>query len=306
MDIQEIKNRLLKNLEIKIISVILAIFLWFYAIGQQKAEIIFNIPLELEHKENMIIYDQNTEFVTLTLRSQQNIIRGLSKSQFRAILHIKEDQPGAIRYELANENISGPSEIEIIDISPKKFTSKIGYMHYKTIPIKAITEGSLPDNFFIQSIITEPSTIKIESVKSKIEKINYIETAPINLNGVKVSFSNILRLNRLDDGIIIKGPQEIKVTVKIAKEHTISNIPIKVINHSPWKAETNPVTIQQVVVYGDIYGLENLIQKKIEASIIVRDKKKGEYFTKDIELTLPDDIKLKKIIPDKIKIILKD
>ncbi len=303
MDIKKIGNKISQNIELKIISFILAIILWFYAIGQQKSEIIFNIPLEIKTKENMIAFNQSTEFVTITLRGQQNVIKGISKSQFKITVNLNESTPGIINYRLSPKNVSIPEEIEIIDIEPEQFTAKIDYIDFKIVPVNIIQEGKVPAGYFIEKISAEPEMVRIEGVKSKIEKISFIETFPLITKGAKQNFTNIVKLQRLEEGIFIKGNNEIKVTVVISREEIIPKLEIKVINYEPFQVNVTPQYIQ-AIIYGENHALELLNKKTITASINVKGMKKGEYILHDVALSLPDGVKLKKIIPEEVKVII--
>ncbi|MBI5207711.1 MAG: hypothetical protein HY934_07965 [Candidatus Firestonebacteria bacterium] len=303
MEIQKFKQKLKENLELKIIAIILAIILWVYSIGQQKSEIIFNIPIKFETNQNMILYDKSTDFVTLNLRGQQNVIRGLSKSQFRITIDLKNNHPGTVEIDISNKNIFGPKDVEIIDIFPNKLTAKLDYLVSKNVHIKVITQGELPKKYHIEKLITEPEIISIEGIKSKINKIKYIETSPILLKGAKLGFTNIVRLQKFDDNINIKGPQEIKVIVLISREETIE-VPIKVINYSHFKANTYPSDLK-IVIYADNALIESFINHNEDLFVLVNASgiKKGTYFIKDFILS-NDKVKLIKSFPSEVKLIL--
>ena len=86
------RELILNNFLIKILSLFFAIVLWFFVTSKGKLEVNFNIPLELRKiPSSMVVVGDVTDYIDVRLKGRQSAIEGISSGQISA--HIDLSMP---------------------------------------------------------------------------------------------------------------------------------------------------------------------------------------------------------------------
>ncbi|MDX1778461.1 MAG: hypothetical protein R3339_06240, partial [Thermodesulfobacteriota bacterium] len=82
-----IKNVVVKNSALKFFSLLLAITLWFFVMGEKKAEFSFtNVPVVLVNKpDDLLVTRQTAESVNLRVSGSRSVLTTLSSNTIRAV-----------------------------------------------------------------------------------------------------------------------------------------------------------------------------------------------------------------------------
>ena len=132
-------SRLLKNnLSLKIISVIVAIILWLYAVSELNPETtkpIYDIPVEIINmdvlnEKNLTLAEEPEKSITVRIRGLANDIRKVNTSTLKAVLDLSEiDWTGSQMVTLDIEGLL-PREVKLdkipeIPVTINKITRKL-------------------------------------------------------------------------------------------------------------------------------------------------------------------------------------
>ncbi|MDD5772257.1 MAG: CdaR family protein [bacterium] len=292
-----------KNIILKIISLLLAIFLWVYVQADSRSEITFNLPLQITKAPNMAIFGDTPEFINVTFKGRRNVISGLSKDQLKAELDLSDRESSKISYRLTPNNIFTPKGIEVVKIEPDQITIDLDYNVSKEVPIKVITTGQPASNFLIYDFIVVPPTVIIEGAERELKIISHIETTPIIIDGIRGNFTREVNL-KAEKKIGIKNINSVKVTVVLWKEKTFQNHEITLLNlNKNLEARPLPETINIT-----LQGLENkidLLQKEeIKTSIDLYELPPGAYQRK-VDISMPAGIECLNYNPKTVNVTIK-
>ncbi|HPP43996.1 MAG TPA: CdaR family protein [Caldisericia bacterium] len=206
-----------------------------------------------------------------------------------------------IKDGLGND-ISGLSfnpSIVTINIKVKSILSS------KVVPVIPNLTGELSGDFGIKKVSVSPSILTIFGKVDELKNIEYLQTEEIkiaNLTESKIfNVSVILPAN-------IELKEENKISVQIIIEKKISkvisniNISIKDIDEN-FNYKITPESLE-VEIYGFISIVNEVKPSDFEAYVSVLDLTPGEHNLKINITSLKEDIKIVRIIPSEIKVIV--
>ncbi|HHU48695.1 MAG: YbbR-like domain-containing protein [Caldicoprobacterales bacterium] len=171
-------SRLLKNnLSLKIISVIVAIILWLYAVSELNPETtksINDIPVEIINEEilnerNLTLAEDPASSITVRIRGLANDIRKVNISNLKAVLDLGDiDWTGTQQVALDIEGLL-PREVKLdkipeISVTIDKVTSKL-------IPVVVELTGQSEQGYHVHEPTVEPSTITVYGAQSLVESV---------------------------------------------------------------------------------------------------------------------------------------
>lgn len=99
----------------------------------------------------------------------------------------------------------------------------------KTVSITPILSGVVAGGYKIDRVVTEPETVKISAPSEVLNKINTIETMPIDINGITEDAIRDVELN-LPTGVSFASEGKVKVFVSLVSDESTQTIayPIEV------------------------------------------------------------------------------
>ncbi len=213
--------------------------------------------------------------------------------------------------DLTPINAAG-GRVNDISLSPNKAKVTVDISQlggYRNLFVKIVTNGQIANGFYLTGLSATPVTVTVFS--SNPELVNsmpaYVETTPINLNGVSEPYTIEASLN-LPDGIELVGEKTVLVQVDIAPiQSSINflNVPIQVINiGAVYTATLSPSTVD-VYLSGPLYLLEKITISDIIINLELSDRGVGTYQLSPFMKLIDDDIKVDAILPGTIEVIIK-
>jgi len=199
--------------------------------------------------------------------------------------------------------------MEDIKVSPEVVSVfievKEGYPE-KTLPVKPRIIGKPAPGYFISRIEANPNNLNIFGNYSKIGKLGYLETIPIDVNGVTKTIT-VKVPPILGEGIYLNDSQpsliEVQIQIEEKEEEKIfKNIPIEPREASPFlDYQLNPDLVD-VIISGKYDNIKDLKDEDIKAFVDLSDLEEEKL---KVEIELPPETNLVKIIPEDITISMK-
>jgi YbbR domain-containing protein len=294
---------------LKLISLALAVGLWYYAIGEESIEITRTIPLEIKLKnEKMSILKTSVDYVQATLSAPRSLLSDLTSGEIRAVHEIGSEvkTAGDYSFRLESREIKLPApQIRVTDIMPEAIAVTVDELIVQKLKIKPNFVGEPAIGYKVKEtrIQMDPNAILVEGPKGQLENLEAIKTEPIDLVGRVRSVRRTVLLNIPSN---LKPLSEAVVDIYIPieeefDEKRFENIPIKILKSSQRdvKVELNPSVIS-FVVKGPRRQLEGLLPEKILVYIDISALQPGTHDI-SISLILPPDVSLKEEEPLTVK-----
>lgn len=301
----KIQSLLFSNFYLKILSVVIAILLWFFVIGESKNEIGLDAPLEFKGipKDVTIVNDIPTA-IHVRLKGSSTLLRPLAEKTPLFNIDLSNVKIGENVILLKKKNLKNiPLGVEVIDISPVAITVILDKLIEKHLPVAVETSGTLPRGYQLSEIKTEPETVLARGTKSYLQEIDRIFTNPVNLNTIKNNTTREATLSFDPKRLKFIDPLTVKVFISISEERaqrSIKGMRINFIN--------KPSTIGRIS-YSNYFVdlLVNSPQKMLVDQIrqntkVVVDLAALDTIPQENTATLPIDINL----PNGVKLIWAD
>ncbi len=289
-----------RNWPAKIVSLVLAVGLWYYAVGEEKVEVTRTIPVELKlEQEKLSVVGKPTRVVLVTLQAPRSLLANLASEELKAEHHIKTvEGPGDYSFRLEPREIRLPSEqIRVVKIEPEVIQVKIDEMIVQKLAIEPTFLGEPAFGYQLDSgkVQLDPSTVLVEGPKSQFEKTAKIKTQPIDVVGRVRSFRKTVRLAE-EPGFRLVSESLVDAYIPIQEvvaEKTFENIPVKILGKPSSLSHISVEPAQvNLALQGPSKDLEAVKDKNILAYVEISDLAEGTHDV-PLQTLLPDSVFLK-------------
>jgi YbbR domain-containing protein len=215
-----VRKLILNNLFLKISSVLLSVFLWFFLTSRGQSEISMEIPIEFRNiPAAMGIAYTDARIVNITIRGQERLMKNVKTADIRVFVDLGKAKKGEGVYFINKDDIKLPYAMSVMNIAPSSIRVLIEEAVSKTVPVKASMTGIPEKGYYVKSIEVEPRRIVIHGLRSEVEKINMLKTEVLDITGLNESISQELNIDFA--GANIKSDTgSVLVTIVIAGRNT--------------------------------------------------------------------------------------
>lgn len=193
------KERLTRNFGMKIISLIIAVFLWIIINGLTDpitTEVIENIPVRLVNEDAMdsvgkIFEVVSGENITVKVRAKRSVAESLDADDFLAVADVtKMSEMHAVEIVVKCARYS-ENEVEILS---KRTADGTGMMMLaleesdtQSFAVSVVPDGTVADGYYITETQASPNLLTITGSKTQVGRIAKIAVL-VNVDGATGSF----------------------------------------------------------------------------------------------------------------------
>ena len=229
---KEFQNWFLKNIDIKLLSLFLAIILWLYIAGGANpiVENFVDISLTKSNLSEDLVIKEFPSNVSMGIKGPENIISNLSSHQIIGTVNFSEINTEGL-YKLKVEVVA-PKGTQITRIIPPEIKVEVEKVLTKEIEVEYSLIG-VPEKGY--SLTDEPqfnpSKVKIIGAQSVLEKIKQVICA-IDISGIKEDLSIKLTVKAVDvNGVEIKElkiePDMVEVSISLTRGYPEAQLIVK-------------------------------------------------------------------------------
>ncbi len=180
---------------------------------------------------------------------------------------------------------------------------------YRNVVVKVVVLGQVASGYRLTNISVFPPAVTVFSADPQIvsDLPGFIETEPLNINGLKDDLDISLSLN-LPAGVSVVGDQtEVLVRVGVAaieSSLTLPNIPVEITGLQPGlSAEISPETIT-VIISGPVALLDRLRATDVRAVVDLTTLSEGTYqIEPEVEILIAE-LKTESLLPESVEVII--
>ncbi len=180
---------------------------------------------------------------------------------------------------------------------------------YRNVVVKVVVLGQVASGYRLTNISVFPPAVTVFSADPQIvsDLPGFIETEPLNINGLKDDLDISLSLN-LPAGVSVVGDQtDVLVRVGVAaieSSLTLPNIPVEITGLQPdLSAEISPETIT-VIISGPVALLDRLRATDVRAVVDLSTLSEGNYqLEPDVEILITE-LKAESLLPESVEVII--
>ena len=216
-----LRKLILENWSIKLLSLCLSLSLWFYVTSKGKTEITLTVPLELRNiPQNVAVVGDVTGSLEVRVQGQERALRDVaSGKRVVGVLDLSQAKVGENIVRLSPDDILRPSVVAVAYLSPSEVKVKLEPLVRRAIRIEPVLRGTPAAGFRVKKISTSPSRITVEGPASMMNRLNDLQTMPIDIQGARADVT-------VEPKIDYKGMQvkiiEKNISVRISLERKSS------------------------------------------------------------------------------------
>ena len=293
-----------KNI-LKLVSVIIAIFLWFMVVSGEQQVVELTVPIKVTNTPNGLISFQDIDVVSVKVEGPAKIISSLSNKDIVLNVDVSDLHVGNTNKRIIPSDFKTPLGYKILDISPNTVLISMDHLVTKQVTLNPRTLGHLQNGYEVESIVIEPSQVYLSGAESIVDRLETVDILPINLSEKNKNFSTPVNVISLK-GIAGVNPSKITANVKIKNKIAVKeffDIPVECLNLNPELKIKNVPMISNIKISAseDIInnGLFDNLKFITDCSLI---NKPGVHYGNVAYKTTRNDIIIEEISPKKVKL----
>ena len=301
------------NWGLKIISLVLAIGTWYYAVGEENIEVTRTIPLKIQlASPQMTVSDISTQAVQVTLSAPRVLIVNLASQDIQAVHKIGPEikTAGEYSFRLEPAEISLPGfQIRVVRIMPEVMTVKLDELIVQKLEIQPdfVGEPAMGYKLLTDDLRMDPNAILAQGPKGVLGQMKSAKTEPIDLVGRIRSFYRTVQV-KLPPNVKPMSESLVNVYIPIREEFgekEFKDVPVRILR-SPAASGVVDLSPDKVTLMlkGSKSHLEKLVPETLMAYVDLADLTKGDY-ERPLQVILPENVSLKDKEPVKIKVAIR-
>lgn len=229
-------KKILENLGTLLLSLSLAIIVWFVAVRQQnppvEGDLLESIPIEVENlPPDKVIFGEMPDKMQLTLRAPQSVWNDMDASDFRAWIDLQGMDVGlhdvTVQVDYANP------AIKILQKSPDTVNVRLETLSSKQMPVTIKVLDEAPLGYYRGIPATEPITVTISGPTPSVEKVDRV-VAELYIRGSKENVVQSVNLTPLTlEGDAAKWvnvePGKARVTIPINQRFGYRDVSVRAV-----------------------------------------------------------------------------
>ncbi len=274
-----LKKTFLQNIPLKILSLALAVIMWYLLMGEEKADMGIRVPLNLSNlPPSTIITNEVVDEINVRVSGTQNLLRGLPKMNTSISFDLSELKIGSSEFQIFPEMIHLSRGLKTIGISPSIFTIELEPTIERTLLVEVIILGEPAKGYKVSDIKAVPAKVKLEGAKSELKGLNRVSTVAVDISGMKDALEREVPLNLSSLHLSKVESSVVKVKIDIVErfiKKELSKNPVEVLNiHRRYKLK--PKTID-LTIMGPENVLENFPMDELRVYIDLEGLGPGKY-----------------------------
>lgn len=292
-------SKLSRNTTPKLVSVIFAIVLYMFVMGEVNPEEerpLNNLKVELLNKEELensglVFIDQNEFTVNVKIAGKKNELPKISPDDIKVSADLSNAKEGE---NIIILKVSNPVNVEIKEMAPQQINVRLDKIVQGQKNVEVIPKGSPVRNYVVGKYRTTPDSVLIEGPKSRVNLVAKV-VAEIDVEGIKDNIRKDVPIKAVDS----QGEDVIGVDVKTNNVNVylsmlkLKNVPIKPniqgAVREGYKITKVEVTPENITLRGEenkIDGISEIFTKNISVEEL------DTALVTQVNLDLPKDLEV--------------
>lgn len=265
----EISFRPLDNLNLKVISLVLALGLWNLVPDPSTPHQISGVPVQLENMPAELALSEPFEAtLDVLVRGPTVRARALVPGELSPTIDLTDAHAGQNLVSITPSDIRTPFGVSVQTVEPNRVRVDLEQRVRGTRVVEPVLEGSPAPGYEIRERIAEPATVTVVGARPRVEALDNVSTEVVSVTGLRETISRTVSVLTEDPLVRVEGDGQVQLTIHIEETPVTSQIdevPVEVVN-ADRRVVVNPAAIG-VVLRGPQSVLSDLTLDNIRAVI---------------------------------------
>lgn len=287
------------DLTLKIFALVIAIILWSYVMSEvnppftsefRNVNVDFINESALE-KQGLVVMEPKSANIRVSVSGRRSEVLQVSGSDIIAQVDLNGYSEGNVKVPVY---VQVPSDVRIVDYSPKEILFKFDKIIRKDSPVAVETQGNLPKGYVLGTPEVKPQSVYIEGPRTWINSVAKA-VAFVNVTDKTEDIKATVPIKVVDDegndvrgiskeqnvvDIFIPVYQTKKVPIELQTESRLPD------NYEIVNVNINPSTIEIKGKKANLSGVSSISTKPIDINSLIGNR------NVPVELELPEGVSL--------------
>jgi len=209
----KLKETSFGNIGFKLLSVAIAMSLWFFVTYRGQSETTVEAQLEFKNvPQGLEILRQNIKKVTVNIRGHESILNSLKPSDVRVVVDLSNGKTGEASYYFDINDVKVTKNIKILRTEPNSVKVTLDVSMSRDVQIKPYIVGLPAKGYEIKKITVNPAVVSVEGATTEMARLAALRTEPLDVTGLDADISQDVRIDTNGRNVRIKTSD---VTVKV-------------------------------------------------------------------------------------------
>jgi len=208
-----LKRTFVQNAGLKLISLLLAIGLWFVVSRSPVVEVVMKVPIEFRKvPDNLEIDSASFTEAQIRVRGPERLLNRLRATDVSAHVDLSTVVPGTRTFDLTS-NVSVPYGLDVVQVNPTQFQLSFDDRMVRTVEVHPRVTGNFAQGVRVARITAEPPSVVITGPRRRVESVEAATTDPVDASGTMERGSFVTQVYVPEPLIHVVHPTPIRVTV---------------------------------------------------------------------------------------------
>jgi YbbR domain-containing protein len=250
---RSLREALQRNRVLKILSLILAFFLWFSInVTERDAERVVELPVSVRRlAPGLVVTNLPQKPIVFTLRGPRTILDGVDERKLRASLDLSAASPGESRLELTADMVRPelPRRLKVVRVEPARLKMRIERLVRRRLPVRADLAGMPALGYTVAESTVTPNQVEVTGPASKVDDLKEITTETVDLRGMAETMHRDSLLSWAGDFVSFT-PEHVVVTVTVEEvmvSREFKHVDVQILNASGKPVRVTPSQVDLTV-----------------------------------------------------------
>ncbi len=207
----------MNNWPYKVLAILLAVIMWYFVVGEERAEVGLTVPLELINiPRDLIVVNNVVHGIDIRVNGPRSLVRSLAAESLSKRLDLSNTKAGTVSFSITSEGIPLPRGVKITRITPTQVIVVLQKLMTQKITVKPRIVGKPAPGYEIASVQVNNPQVEIAGPEEVVKNIESLYTKPIEIQGLKTDLKQrtYLDFRNLQIYLVKEIPLEVQVNIK--------------------------------------------------------------------------------------------
>ncbi|MEW6426737.1 MAG: CdaR family protein [Thermodesulfobacteriota bacterium] len=299
-------DRYSANWGAKLLSLLLAVFLWYFVVGEDKVDMNILLPIEIVNlPRDLVISNQYKKELDVTVSGPRGIIQTVTRQNLSRKIDLSKAEPGTIVIRNTPESVSMPRGVQILRIQPTHLILTLDRLVKRNLEVVSRLRGEPAPGYEISAVELRPDHIDLTGPEALLGNLKELSTLPIDVQGLAESREEQIYLDLSPELMEMIGESVITAKVVITRKilsATLEDLAVTVENPDETLGYLlDPETIDVDIRYPVQERNGTPPRSSVRLSVNVQGLAVGRHIL-PVSVATDEGVSIKKIEPKEVQI----
>lgn len=213
----------------RVLSVAIAVGLWYYVTGTQNPEVerVVNVELGVRNLPSDLQVVRAPARVSVRLRGPRSVVSNLGPQAIAAGVSLPDAEPGEYRLPV---RVEAPGGVRVLSVEPEQADVVVDAVVQRTVPVEVVLHGNSPQGVVVGTPEVRPPRVTIRGPRSVVQQVRRA-IAPVDLTGLQSTQVQIVRVRVMNEGgdelggLAVRPPQ-VQVRLPVREAFLTRAVPV--------------------------------------------------------------------------------